>query len=183
MKGKHAVSAEARHAIAERDNDLGTYQHRVARLTAENRELREKMAAQERTHRATERRLRAERDEGIAPQLQAAAAAHRAVLEQRDEAGRHATAMRDVYVKVASRYEAHLVEDHGFTIADARDRVMRVVGGRPEDDPIVVVHDESHDALLERVGRDPERYRAIRSKSAEDLQAWRTKDVSGNRAR
>lgn len=68
-RGKHGASAAARKLIGERDQQIEAYQHNIRKLTAENAELRQKIAEQQAAHSNTVRILKAERDEGLSPQL------------------------------------------------------------------------------------------------------------------
>lgn len=68
-RGKHAISAEARHAVEERDAKIRTLEHAVARLTAERDELRT-LVETERLANANEKRvLRLAAEEAVSPQI------------------------------------------------------------------------------------------------------------------
>lgn len=70
-KGKHGISAAARQAVGERDQSIAAYQHNIRKLTAENAELKQKLADQQASHSRTVRVLKAERDEAASPQVKA----------------------------------------------------------------------------------------------------------------
>lgn len=123
-RGKYAEKAAKRKAELDAGNDLATYQHRVAKLTAENRELRERMAAQERAARQVERRLRAERDEGIAPQtealrmqLTAEKRKHREQVQAIAKALADAVE-RDANLRFSNKTRAELAKATGMTLGD-----------------------------------------------------------------
>lgn len=70
-KGKYAARANLRREDSEVRGDIDTYQRTVARLTAENKLLKEQVRLTEAARRAETRRLRAERDEGLSPEVSA----------------------------------------------------------------------------------------------------------------
>jgi hypothetical protein len=50
---------------------LASYQYAVRKLTAENKELRQQLTAAKVAHQREARRLRAQRDEGLTPEIAA----------------------------------------------------------------------------------------------------------------
>lgn len=74
--------------------DIATYQRKVVELTAEVRRLQRELAEERLASRERERRLRAERDEGVAPQVKALSLALRAASADRDRAVRVAQELR-----------------------------------------------------------------------------------------
>lgn len=54
---------------AHQQGTLDSYQYAVRKLTAENKELRQQISALKTTHRQQERKLRAQLDEGLTPEL------------------------------------------------------------------------------------------------------------------
>lgn len=105
-RGKHAVSAHARHEIASRDSEIAIYQKNVARLTAENKRLRARVDEQARHHRAEVRQLKAERDEGLSPMV--------AVLQ------------REV---IAAKEKAQAAEQRASAAVDRHARTFRALRG------------------------------------------------------
>jgi hypothetical protein len=87
-RGKYAARAALRREDGEVRAELGSYQHHIQRLTAENARLRDELGKARRGHAAEARTLRAQRDEGLSPEL----AALRGQLEQQREAARKARA-------------------------------------------------------------------------------------------
>lgn len=55
--------------MSQQPDPITSYQYAVARLTAENRELRDNLAAQAMAHRIEARKLRAQLAEGLTPEL------------------------------------------------------------------------------------------------------------------
>lgn len=140
VKGKHAVSAAARHAISERDSEIEMYRKNVARLTGENKKLRDRLDEKDRNHRAETRRLRAERDEGLSPQV---AVLQREVVAAKDRAQaaeQRLAHLGRVYRAVMSNL-AGVLHAAGFTVVEAHQIVMdcvanddgldEYIGGRP----------------------------------------------------
>jgi hypothetical protein len=121
-RGKHANRAALRREDNETAATLSTYQHRVAKLTAENREFRERLTAQERSASQTARRLRAERDEGVAPQVEAM----RLTLQAERE--KHTERLRAVAKCVGDMIEANGWAPH----ADEWKRLAALLGSVPE---------------------------------------------------
>lgn len=68
-KGKYAARAARRREDQDVQSEIGAYQHHVARLTAEVRDLTGKLAAERAARKDETRRLRAMLDEGLSPEL------------------------------------------------------------------------------------------------------------------
>jgi chromosome segregation ATPase len=88
MRGKYAVRASLRREDTAVRSEIGSYQHHVKRLTAENEKLRADLAAAQAGHKVEVRQLRAQLDEGLTPELLAL----REELEHQRERADHAVA-------------------------------------------------------------------------------------------
>lgn len=127
-RGKQARRAELRRDAAETETTIATYQRRVTQLTAEVRELGEKLARQDRAAKAVERRLRAERDEGTAPQVQALSLALEAAVRERDAARRTARDEIETKKKLALAMTMHFGEEHRWPVEESLQWVYCVIG-------------------------------------------------------
>lgn len=160
-RGKHGVSAAARHAVSERDKQIEAYQHNIRKLTAENADLKQKLADQQAAHVRTVQILKAERDEGLSPQVK--------VLQQRN-AELEATHQRwkanwqkaEIAYKCTSDALAEAYRVAGMGVVDARERalndgiyaieggvVVSVEGGTATVDTAGVRHKNSGRVLTE----------------------------------
>lgn len=68
-KGKYAARAARRHEDQDVQSEIGTYQHHVARLTAEVSTLTGKLAAEQAARKQETHQLRAMLDEAVTPDL------------------------------------------------------------------------------------------------------------------
>lgn len=102
-RGKYAQSAATRHALEERDSEIEMYRKNVARLTAENKRLKERLDQQARGHRQEVRRLKAERDEGLSPMVAVLRRELAVAREDADQAQRAAIALKVRWERVIIR--------------------------------------------------------------------------------
>jgi hypothetical protein len=87
-KGKYAARAARRREDQDVQSEIGAYQHRVARLAAEAGELTGKLVAERAARKEETRRLRAQLDEGLSPEV----AALREELERQRQRAQRAEA-------------------------------------------------------------------------------------------
>lgn len=87
-RGKYAARAALRREDEGVRSEIGSYQHHVKRLTAENEKLRADLAATHTAHKTEIRQLRAQLDEGLSPEILAL----REELERQRERADHAVA-------------------------------------------------------------------------------------------
>lgn len=126
-RGKHGISAAARQAVGERDQQIEAYQHNIRKLTAENGELRQKLADQQAAHSQTVRVLKAERDEGLSPQVTALQRENVRLTEKADLADRQSAELLKHLHKAKSVLITHFVYAHGltnFTAAEECDKLI-----------------------------------------------------------
>lgn len=116
-RGKHGQRAENRERA--QNDALAPYQRKVAALTAENKELRAKLRDYQRAQQAVIRRLRAERDEGIAPALTVAQQENLALRENRDILLGKYTHLRRLHTGWQKKMYDHFVATHGLTVDEA----------------------------------------------------------------
>ena len=107
-RGKHGASAAARKLIGERDQEIAAYQHNIRKLTAENAELKQKIIDMQSAHSQTVRTLKAERDEGLSPQLTVLQRENERMSQRVDQAERLASATRDWFKATFDRLADHL---------------------------------------------------------------------------
>ena len=69
MKGKYANRAARRREDADVQNEIDTYKRKVQQLTEENKRLRHRADSIEARRRDEVRTLRAQRDEGLSPEM------------------------------------------------------------------------------------------------------------------
>lgn len=85
-RGKHAEQAARRQSAAETAEQLGTYQRAVARLTAENEQLRTEAAAATKQARADVRAMRLQLSAGTSDRVAALEFVLRQARDERDRA-------------------------------------------------------------------------------------------------
>lgn len=112
MRGKHGVSAAARHAIETRDSELAAYQRRVAELTAEVKQLRANATERMRAHSREVKLLKAERDEGLSPMVAVVQRENAALKERLDRAQRDLRELRKKWERAFQRASRHFLDDH-----------------------------------------------------------------------
>lgn len=141
-RGKYAEKAAKRRAELEVTTDLATYQHRVAKLTAENAALRERLAAQDRAAKQAERRLRAERDEGVAPQVEALSLVLRQTRENLDKSQRDLASLRKRDDRLIRRLIGHFESQHSMSPLEAREALLAIVPVYGMDEDVTVAEVE-----------------------------------------
>lgn len=160
-RGKHGQAAAVRHEVQSRDAEIGTYQNAVARLTAENRELKANAEKQRQSAARTERELRGRLDAAASPKIDA-------MKLQLVEQSRKLREARDALETItrqrsnlATQFARHLVKDLNFTYGDALrfigDTIGQYVLGDLESDALRTSDSDEEfqrarafDAVLER---------------------------------
>src|SRR5437899_490035 len=88
-RGKHGAAAAVRHEVQTAAQQIETYKNAVARLTAENANLKASINVERERARRTEKELRVRLDQAAAPQIEALhhelAAARGRVLDSKRE--------------------------------------------------------------------------------------------------
>lgn len=123
-RGKHGQAAAVRHEVQQRDAEIEAYKRNVARLTQENRQLRNQLGGEQQRHRDVERRLRAEREKGVSPQVEALRLQVATLGEQVNGLKAAAERYEKRAVKMSRKLVGHLVNDDNWTFDDA----IRYVG-------------------------------------------------------
>jgi chromosome segregation ATPase len=127
-KGKYAARASLRREDAGVRSDIASYQHHVKRLTEENTQLKDKIAAQHKAHAEESRNLRAMLDEGLSPEI----IALREELERQRNSARQAEARRVEVQKIREREGDFVVRllRHltGCTALEAHEAVLWALG-------------------------------------------------------
>lgn len=130
-KGKHGISAAARQAVGERDQSIAAYQHNIRKLTAENAELKQKLADQQAAHGKTVRVLKAERDEGLSPTLTVIQRENGALKERLAKADRSLAFWADWYRKMFNRLTDHVRSVEGLTQLEGLELTHKLMGEEP----------------------------------------------------
>ena len=138
-RGKHGVSAAARHAVGERDKQIEAYQHNIRKLTAENAELKQKLADQQAAHSKTVRVLKAERDEGMSPMVSALQKENVKLKERLQHSAADLSAYFGEYEKAYGRIAGHFHSAHGLTKLNALEEAKKLLGYK--DDVLVMPTD------------------------------------------
>lgn len=148
-KGKYAAKAANRRAELEAAGNLADYQAKVAKLTAENKRLAARMIEKDRAHSQETRRLKAERNEGVAPALRVLEGENKRLKERLDLAERETKRVRDTWQRAAGRLVDHFREAHGMTNLEAIEAGARIV--TPDGGPITVA--DNHELRFARNAR------------------------------
>jgi len=137
VKGKHAASATTRRVIREAETSLETYQRRVAKLTAENKELRDRLAAKDKAHSQAIKRLKAERDEGLSPMIAVLQQENVKLKERGDHSKRDLVAIQSTWDRTLRRMWDHFVAQHSMTRLEAIEELVQFT--TPSGEPITLV--------------------------------------------
>lgn len=151
-RGKYANRAALRREDREVTTTIETYKHSVARLTAENQDLKRQLADQRRLAAATERRLRAERDEGLSPKVAALETSLRAAMDGRTQAETLAKQAQERFHKWRAGLVRFFVGDLQMDIHTAQQAIYNLEAGRSLDDLFPV--DDNEDRLLRQAPSD-----------------------------
>lgn len=143
-RGKYAARATLRREDESVRSDLDSYQHTVQRLTAENRDLRDKLAAQKQVSAQEVRRLRSERDEGLSPEVRALRGQLAQAREERDKAKRDAQETLKRWRYAFDVMVAWFKEAYGCTGQEAVEAVLALSGASAPD---VVITDHEIDGF------------------------------------
>lgn len=127
MRGKHGQSAAVRHDFQAIETDLATYQRRVAKLTAENRELREKLATEEQRHRKAERVLLARLNQAAAPKIEALEILVAARTRERDAVSRELDDLSEKWNRAFKRLGEHFRHAHGLDGVEVGEAIIPIM--------------------------------------------------------
>lgn len=125
-RGKHGLSAATRHAIESRDTEISTYKAAVAKLTAENKALRDRLDSQQQTSAREVRRLKAERNEGVSPMLAMVQRENASLKGRLDLAERAIKEFRKNTDRIALRLMAHFESEHGLTRTESVEKWLNI---------------------------------------------------------
>jgi hypothetical protein len=142
-RGKYAARATLRREDAGVRSELDSYQHHIKRLTAENQKLKADLAAEQTAHKTDVRRLKAQLDEGLSPEL---IALRKELERQRERAAvdrADALDKTDVYGRLLEFTAALLHNITGCTGLEAMERIVEAVSGK-----LVTVADASTGAVI-----------------------------------
>jgi septal ring factor EnvC (AmiA/AmiB activator) len=153
MRGKHAPAAETRRKIHAAEASIESYQHHIQRLTAENRELKQRMADIQRTHSREVKVLKAQRDEGLSPMVSVLQRENKQLKERLDKSERDHKKWRKAWNVTLTRWFDHMKVEHGLRGTQAVEAVMRLM------------HEEFKDTIL-----IPEEIRTSKGDSAEKVE-------------
>lgn len=178
-KGKYAARAGNRREDSAIRSEIESYQHNVRRLTAESKELQDKLAALQQQHRDETRRLRAERDEGLSPET---VALRKELAHQRERAAALEKRLRgtvDRQGKLIHYAAALLHEMTGCTGLEATEKIMSLIG---DVDPAAMIADSetgANVAGLEKSG-DADATRD-RVRTLQRTRGWRSNTATTER--
>jgi predicted RNase H-like nuclease (RuvC/YqgF family) len=130
-RGKHGISAAARQAVGEREKQIEAYQHNIRKLTAENAELKQKLADQQASHSKTVRILKVERDEGLSPQLTVIQKENERLKERLAAAEAASAHWRDWFAKIFDRLGDHVKATQRLTQLETIEVVHAILGEAP----------------------------------------------------
>jgi hypothetical protein len=150
-RGKHGASAATRRAIAERDSEIEMYRKNVARLTAENKALKERIAQQDQSHRREMRRLRAERDEGLSPMVPVLQGELTLARQDADEAQRAAIEIKKHWERGVVRVGQTLGK-WGLGTPERAEFLLQLLGPDPDSEIVIVADGNArHSNSRERI--------------------------------
>lgn len=130
-RGKYAAKAAVRKEVTERDQQIDSYQHAIRNLTAENTELKQKLADQQAAHSKTVRVLKAERDEGLSPMVAVLQKENQAMKERVDRAEERVRVIQQGWDNAARKVHVHFQEVHGYTGTEAAEVALNLIGSEP----------------------------------------------------
>jgi len=140
-RGKKAAGAANRRADAEIQNEIGSYQHAVSRLTTENKELKEKLARGRDSHLHDVKVLKAQLNEGLSPELLA-------LRRQIDTANDRAAKAKAEYKYISERWDRlirrmnrMLVEHFNVNPGTAFELIVHLVGDESHVDRVMRILD------------------------------------------
>jgi len=144
-KGKYAARAAVRRDDADAQSQIAAYQHTVKRLTAELDELKVARAAGQAAASKEIRSLKAQRDEGLSPEV---AALRQQLEEQRERADAAAASRRDIartWETVFGNLQGLLVEGLRLTGMEALEVLIAAVPAseQRDGDPLLLVDPRS----------------------------------------
>lgn len=137
-RGKYTQRAANRLEVRTRDEQIATYQNAVRRLTAEAKELRDKLDAELEQHRATVRELQARLTEAAAPKVTALETLVARRTQERDDAKRLVAAIRSRWEKGIWRLAEHFGAHHGQEGHLAFEAALQVLGAIDDDGVFLV---------------------------------------------
>jgi hypothetical protein len=124
-RGKYAARAALRREDAGVRSEIGSYQHHVKRLTAENKELSATLSAEQTARKEEVRRLKAQLDEALSPEMLALREELEHQRERADHAAREMTAMRKKWDAAFLRMHDLLAGATDGTQVDALDALIQ----------------------------------------------------------
>jgi hypothetical protein len=145
-RGKYASKAAVKKVADERDAQAASYQHHIRRLTAENAELKQKLADQQADHAKTVRVLKAERDEGLSPQVKVLQQENERMKERVNKAEREFQYIKKIW-NATARDMIRYLESLGLSPLDAREMFLNFGSDVPdksgETGPMTIVEEPS----------------------------------------
>jgi hypothetical protein len=153
-RGKYAARATLRREDAGVRSDLASYQHHVKRLTAENASLRAELEQARRGHAAEARVLRAQRDEGLSPEVEALRQRLREESDRADRAVAHERDLLERWHRCFDRVIA-LGQSLGLTPVEAVELAVWTVAEDVNEARVIDWENAG------RYGMSPDRMRAI----------------------
>lgn len=127
MKGKYAARSALRREDSGVRSEIEGYQHHVKRLTAENERLKAARAAERAEWQQDVRRLKAQLDEGLSPEL---LALRQELEHQREKANQAVAAYRDIRKKWGNAFTGmqniYLASHPDATRTDSLDVLMQL---------------------------------------------------------
>lgn len=111
-RGKYAQKAAMRRAEIEATGNLADYQAKVAKLTAENKALKERLVEKDRAHSRETRRLKAEIHEGSGPTLRVVEAELQRAKDSAQASKQQRAAELAVFRSVVQKILGHVRRDH-----------------------------------------------------------------------
>jgi hypothetical protein len=138
LKGKHTQAAAVRHEVQERDTKIATYQRAVARLTAENKSLKESNRERRQSWAKRERELLTRLDAAAAPKIDALEMLIAQRTAERDETRREHAKLADRWNRAFARLVDHFKAFHGVNGTDALEAVWPIFGDEMEGRVLVI---------------------------------------------
>jgi predicted RNase H-like nuclease (RuvC/YqgF family) len=128
-RGKYAARAALRREDTEVRSEIGTYQHHVKRLTAENKELTALLASERSARKEEVRRLKAQLDEGLTPEILALRSELERHRKRADEAATSAMQKMEMYARLL-KFTAKLLHNiTGCTGLEATEQIIGAIRG------------------------------------------------------
>jgi hypothetical protein len=130
-RGKEAGQAERRRAAQAVTDEVEAYKHANRRLQADADRLTSELAQARRSYADDTRRLRAERDNSLGPEVFALREECERLRQQKEEASARQRRFQAHWDRMFERIHEHYMREHKLTGHEAMEQIMWLLRGLP----------------------------------------------------